>query len=108
MFEQEGVYEYVTLTELENDLIRIDDDVLSLEYPNFLPNYFLVKQKKKLNLNIISKIIKHGDQSWLCSIAKSLVNIQNWFGKIPKIHMHGSCSKVIIKLRKKSKNLIDF
>ena len=53
-------------------------------------------------------IIKHGDQSWLCSIAKSLVNIQNWFGKIPKIHMHGSCSKVIIKLRKKSKNLIDF
>ncbi|RNA37684.1 vacuolar sorting-associated 33B [Brachionus plicatilis] len=95
LFEQEGIYEYVTLTELENDLIRIDDDVLSMEYPDFLPNYFM-----------------HGDQSWLCSIAKSLINIQNWFGKIPKFHLHGSCAKSVYELTKRleelnENNLID-
>jgi len=42
VFEQEGLYDYVSLGELENDLIQLDDDLLSMEYPKFFSNYFLV------------------------------------------------------------------
>ena len=42
VFEQEGLYDFVSLGELENDLIQLDDDVLSMEYPKFFTNYFLV------------------------------------------------------------------
>lgn len=42
IFEQEGLYEYVVTDELENDLIQIDTDLLSMEYPQFLTNYFMV------------------------------------------------------------------
>lgn len=77
ILEEEGVYEYVTLHELENDLIQLDNDTLSMEFPKFFTNYFL-----------------NGDQSWFPSIAKSLINIQEWFGQIPNVHLHGSCAKV--------------
>jgi hypothetical protein len=43
IFEQEGIYEYVVIDELQNDLIQIDDDLLSMEYPEFFTNYFLVR-----------------------------------------------------------------
>lgn len=81
ILEEEGVYEYVTLHELENDLIQLDDDTLSMEFPKFFTNYFL-----------------HGDQSWFPSIAKSLINIQEWFGQIPNVHLHGSCAKGVFEL----------
>ncbi len=42
IFEKEGVYEYVQLDELENDLIQLDSDLLSMEFPKFFSNYFLV------------------------------------------------------------------
>lgn len=42
IFEQEGVYEYVVLDELENDLIQLDSDILSMEFSKFFTNYFLV------------------------------------------------------------------
>ncbi len=81
IFEQEGVYEYVVLDELENDLIKLDNDILSMEFPRFFTNYFL-----------------NGDQSWFPSIAKSLINIQDWFGTIPNVHLHGSCAKGVFEL----------
>ena len=42
IFEQEGIHEYVLIDELENDLIQLDNDLLSMELPKFLSNYFLV------------------------------------------------------------------
>ena len=42
IFEQEGIFEYVVLDELENDLIQLDSDILSMELPKFFTNYFLV------------------------------------------------------------------
>jgi hypothetical protein len=42
MIEQEGLFEYVTFGELQNDFVVLDDDVMSMEYPQFLSNYFLV------------------------------------------------------------------
>ncbi|CAF0708878.1 unnamed protein product [Brachionus calyciflorus] len=90
IFEQEGLYEYVSIGELENDLIRIDNDILSMENLNFFTDYFL-----------------HGDQTWLNSIAKSLLNIQYWFGSIPKIHLHGSCAKSVYELMKRLNSISD-
>lgn len=81
IFEQEGIYEYVVQDELENDLIQLDNDILSMEFPRFYTNYFL-----------------NGDQSWFSSIAKSLINIQDWFGTIPNIHLHGNCAKGVYEL----------
>jgi len=81
IFEQEGIYEYVILDELENDLIQLDNDILSMEFPRFFTNYFL-----------------SGDQSWFPSIAKSLINIQDWFGTIPNVHLHGNCAKGVFEL----------
>ena len=43
MFEQEGLFEYVVFGELQNDFIVLDDDLMSMEYPQFLTNYFLVR-----------------------------------------------------------------
>jgi hypothetical protein len=39
---------------------------------------------------------KSGDQTWLISIAKSIINIQELYGTIPNIHIQGSCSKVTL------------
>ena len=108
VFEQEGLYDYVSLGELENDLIQLDDDLLSMEYPKFFSNYFLVSSIKIKSIQcdsprflifsrrilILIFFFKNGDQTWFMSIAKSLINIQDWFGKIPNIHLHGNCSKV--------------
>jgi hypothetical protein len=42
IFEREGLFEYVQMDELENDLIQLDSDLLSMEFPRFFSNYFLV------------------------------------------------------------------
>ncbi len=47
----------------------------------------MVKLKKRF-------LKKHGDQSWFMSISKALINIQDWFGQIPNVHIHGNCAKV--------------
>lgn len=88
IFEREGLFEYVQMDELENDLIQLDSDLLSMEFPRFFSNYFLF-----------------GDQSWFPSIAKSLINIQEWFGIIPNVHLHGNCAKSIYELVEKLESL---
>ena len=45
IFEEEGIHEFVILDELENDLIQLDNDILSMEFPKFFINHFLVSQK---------------------------------------------------------------
>ncbi len=43
-------------------------------------------------------IYKFGDQSWFTSIAKSLLNLQEWYGPIPNVHLHGNCAKGVYEL----------
>ena len=43
VLENEGVYGYVTLDEYQLDFIPLDNDVLSLEFPNFFSSFFLVR-----------------------------------------------------------------
>ena len=42
ILEQEGVFEYVTIGEVENDLIRLDHNILSMENIRFFSDYFMV------------------------------------------------------------------
>lgn len=88
IFEQEGLYEHVVLSELENDFILVENDVLSMELPRFLPHYFI-----------------NGDQSWLLPISKALNNIQEWFGRIPNVHLHGNCAKAVFGLAERLRNI---
>jgi vacuolar protein sorting-associated protein 33B len=88
IFEEEGIYEYLILAELENDLNQIDNNILSMEMNDFFSNYFI-----------------YGDQCWFKSIAKSLINIQLWFGKIPNVHLHGNCANGVYDLMKRLDSL---
>ncbi|CAH1254379.1 VPS33B [Branchiostoma lanceolatum] len=78
VLEHEGVFGLVSIEELHLDLIPLDRDLLSMELPQFFRDYFL-----------------HGDQTWLASIAKSLVNIQSLFGPIPNVYGQGRCAKMV-------------
>ncbi|XP_070542107.1 vacuolar protein sorting-associated protein 33B-like isoform X2 [Ptychodera flava] len=83
ILEKEGVYGDVTLEEFHLDLIPLDVDILSLELPGFFPAYFM-----------------DGDLTWVHTVAKSLVNLQNLFGAIPNIYGQGRCAKMVEELMK--------
>ncbi|XP_077866622.1 vacuolar protein sorting-associated protein 33B-like [Saccoglossus kowalevskii] len=83
ILEQEGVYGDVTFEEFHLDLIPLDRDILSLELPEFFPAYFM-----------------HGDQTWLHTVATSLVTIQSLFGTIPNVHGQGRCAKMVEDMMK--------
>ncbi|XP_077989380.1 vacuolar protein sorting-associated protein 33B-like [Glandiceps talaboti] len=83
ILEQEGVYGDVTFEEFHLDLIPLDRDILSLELPEFFPTYFL-----------------EGDQTWVHTVAKSLVNLQTLFGTIPNVYGQGKCAQMVMDLIK--------
>lgn len=60
------------------------------------------EQWRKVSINYqiksVNYFLKSGDQSWLPSVAKSLINLQEWFGPIPNVHLHGNCAKVTMRL----------
>ncbi|XP_072167430.1 vacuolar protein sorting-associated protein 33B-like [Diadema setosum] len=78
ILEEEGVFADVTMEEFRLDLFPLDTDVLSLELPEFFRLFFL-----------------DGDQTWIHTIATSLVNIQALFGTIPHVYYQGRCSKMV-------------
>ncbi|PIK61281.1 putative vacuolar protein sorting-associated protein 33B isoform X3 [Apostichopus japonicus] len=83
IMEEEGVFEDGIYEEFKLDLIPLDDDILSLELPGFFKDFFL-----------------NGDQTWIQSIAMSIVNLQNLFGTIPHIYGMGRCSNMVFDLVK--------
>ncbi|ELU18869.1 hypothetical protein CAPTEDRAFT_133058 [Capitella teleta] len=78
ILEQEGVYGYVTTEEFQWDLIPLDKDILSLELPEFLPAFFL-----------------ENDQTWVHTVARSLVTVQQVFGRIPNVYGVGKCAQMV-------------
>ncbi|CAH1796198.1 unnamed protein product [Owenia fusiformis] len=81
ILEQEGVHGYVTIEEFQLDFIPLDTDLVSLELPEFTRSCLM-----------------DGDQSWSHTIAKSLVNLQTYFGIIPNVYGHGKNSKMVFEL----------
>ncbi|VDI32298.1 vacuolar protein sorting-associated protein 33, partial [Mytilus galloprovincialis] len=76
ILEHEGVMGYITIHELQMDLIPLDRDILSLELPQFFRSFYL-----------------DSDHTWIQTIAKSLINIQALCGIIPNVYGIGKGSK---------------
>eukprot|EP00111_Clytia_hemisphaerica_P023524 TCONS_00069318-protein len=77
ILEQEGIYG--DLEEFNLDLIRLDTDVVTMEMPLYFKQFFL-----------------DNDTTWYHSIARALSSIQGTFGTIPKAHLIGLNSMVIL------------
>ncbi|XP_071964931.1 vacuolar protein sorting-associated protein 33B-like isoform X2 [Antedon mediterranea] len=88
IMEEEGVYGDVTFEECKLGLIPLDNDILSLELPEFFKSFYL-----------------HGDQSWISPIVNSLINLQVIFHKIPNISSQGRCAKMVLEMTKTIENL---
>ncbi|KAL9987004.1 hypothetical protein ACROYT_G001238 [Oculina patagonica] len=83
ILEQEGVYGDVSFDEFQLEFISLDEDVLTLEIPGFLKDYFLDK-----------------DQTSLSFVARSLVTLQQLYGTIPTVYGLGNCAKMVGELIK--------
>ncbi|XP_022334055.2 vacuolar protein sorting-associated protein 33B-like isoform X1 [Crassostrea virginica] len=78
VLEYEGVMGYVTLHELHLDFVPLDKDILSLELPEFLKSFYL-----------------ENDQTWIHSVARSLVRLQALTGEIGHVHSIGKGAKMV-------------
>ncbi|XP_067016760.1 vacuolar protein sorting-associated protein 33B-like isoform X1 [Acropora muricata] len=83
ILEQEGVYGDVSLEEFKLEFIPLDEDVLTLELPSFLKDYFL-----------------EGDQTPVSFVARALATLQHFYGAIPTIYGLGNCAKMVGELLK--------
>ncbi|XP_039258945.2 vacuolar protein sorting-associated protein 33B-like [Styela clava] len=83
VLEQEGVIGFLTIEDLHIDLIPVDVDIVSLELPQLLNSFFM-----------------DGDQTWLHTVARSIVNLQAIFGSIPNIYGQGNSASMVDDLVK--------
>ncbi|XP_018108671.1 vacuolar protein sorting-associated protein 33B isoform X2 [Xenopus laevis] len=81
VLEQEGIFGDVTYDEWSFYLLPLDDDVISMELPEFYRDYFL-----------------EGDQRWVGTVAKALHLLNSIFGPVSKTYGIGRCSKMVFDL----------
>ncbi|XP_018427116.1 PREDICTED: vacuolar protein sorting-associated protein 33B [Nanorana parkeri] len=81
ILEQEGVYGDVTTDEWSFYLLPLDDDIISMELPEFFRDYFL-----------------EGDQRWIGTVARALNLLNSIFGPISKAYGIGRCSKMVLDM----------
>ncbi|KAM4039583.1 vacuolar protein sorting-associated protein 33B isoform 1-T2 [Anomaloglossus baeobatrachus] len=83
ILEQEGVYGDVTSDEWAFYLLPLDDDIISMELPEFYRDYFL-----------------EGDQRWFGTVVKALQLLNSIFGPMSKIYGIGRCAKMTYEMWK--------
>ncbi|KAM3925557.1 vacuolar protein sorting-associated protein 33B isoform 1-T1 [Leptodactylus fuscus] len=83
ILEQEGIYGDVTSDEWAFYLLPLDDDIISMELPEFYRDYFL-----------------EGDQRWIGTVARALHLLNSIFGPMSKVYGIGRCSKMTYDLCK--------
>lgn len=81
ILEQEGIYGDVTTDEWSFYLLPLDDDIISMELPEFFRDYFL-----------------EGDQRWIGTVPRALNLLNSIFGPISKIYGIGRCSKMVLDI----------
>lgn len=81
ILEQEGIYGDVTTDEWSFYLLPLDDDIISMELPEFFRDYFL-----------------EGDQRWIATVPRALNLLNSIFGPISKIYGIGRCSKMVFDI----------
>eukprot|EP00638_Chattonella_subsalsa_P007875 CAMPEP_0117767068 /NCGR_PEP_ID=MMETSP0947-20121206/21366_1 /TAXON_ID=44440 /ORGANISM="Chattonella subsalsa, Strain CCMP2191" /LENGTH=652 /DNA_ID=CAMNT_0005590601 /DNA_START=6 /DNA_END=1964 /DNA_ORIENTATION=- len=78
--QDEGVLQYLELSEFHLDLIPLDDDLLTLELPHLFRECYV-----------------EGDTSSLNIVARSLVKMQALYGYIPNLKAKGSASQLVLQ-----------
>ncbi|KAG8440615.1 hypothetical protein GDO86_006385 [Hymenochirus boettgeri] len=81
VLEQEGIFGDVTCDEWNFYLLPLDDDIISMELPEFYRDYFL-----------------EGDQRWIGTVARALQLLNSIYGPISKAYGIGRCAKMIFDL----------
>uniref|UniRef100_A0A8C5M3K2 VPS33B late endosome and lysosome associated n=1 Tax=Leptobrachium leishanense TaxID=445787 RepID=A0A8C5M3K2_9ANUR len=83
ILEQEGIFGDVTCDEWSFYLLPLDDDIISMELPEFYRDYFL-----------------EGDQRWIGTVAKALHLLNSIFGPMSKSYGIGRCAKMVYEVWK--------
>ncbi|XP_078236973.1 vacuolar protein sorting-associated protein 33B isoform X1 [Pogona vitticeps] len=81
VLEEEGIYGDVSWDEWSFYLLPLDDDILSMELPEFFRDYFL-----------------EGDQRWISTVAQALQLLNSLFGPFTKTYGIGRCAKMVHEL----------
>uniref|UniRef100_A0A673JM29 Vacuolar protein sorting-associated protein 33B n=1 Tax=Sinocyclocheilus rhinocerous TaxID=307959 RepID=A0A673JM29_9TELE len=76
VLEEQGVYGDVTTDEWNFYILPLDDDILSLELPEFFRDNFL-----------------EGDQRWVTTAGSALHLLQSVYGSFSKVYGIGRCAK---------------
>ncbi|TWW67654.1 Vacuolar protein sorting-associated protein 33B [Takifugu flavidus] len=80
VLEEQGLFEEVTTYEWEFYLLPLDDDIISLELPEFFRDSFLA-----------------GDQRWVRTVSNSLCLLQSLYGPFSNVYGIGRISKMVEK-----------
>ncbi|XP_053472670.1 vacuolar protein sorting-associated protein 33B [Ictalurus furcatus] len=78
VLEEQGVYGDVTSDEWSFYLLPLDDDIISLELPEFFRDYFL-----------------EGDQRWVTTAGSALHLLHSLYGPFSKVYGIGRCAKMV-------------
>ncbi|XP_061451697.1 vacuolar protein sorting-associated protein 33B [Rhineura floridana] len=81
VLEEEGIYGDVTWDEWSFYLLPLDDDIISMELPEFFRDYFL-----------------EGDQRWISTMAQALQLLNSLFGPFTRTYGIGRCAKMVHEL----------
>ncbi|XP_055571153.1 vacuolar protein sorting-associated protein 33B isoform X1 [Falco cherrug] len=81
VLEEEGVFGDVTCDEWSFYLLPLDEDIISMELPEFFRDYFL-----------------EGDHRWINSIARALQLLNSLYGPFSKAYGIGRCAKMSYEL----------
>nr|XP_020445565.1 vacuolar protein sorting-associated protein 33B isoform X2 [Monopterus albus] len=81
VLEEEGIFGDVSTDEWTFNLLPLDEDILSLELPEFFQDYFLA-----------------GDQRWVRTAGTALHLLHSLYGPFSKVYGIGRCSKMVYEL----------
>ncbi|NWZ92047.1 VP33B protein, partial [Nesospiza acunhae] len=81
VLEEEGVFGDVTCDEWSFYLLPLDEDIISMELPEFFRDYFL-----------------EGDHRWINPVARALQLLNSLYGPFGKTHGIGRCAKMSYEL----------
>ncbi|TSK20022.1 Vacuolar protein sorting-associated protein 33B [Bagarius yarrelli] len=78
VLEEQGVYGDVSSDEWAFYLLPLDDDIISMELPEFFRDYFL-----------------EGDQRWMTTAGSALHLLYSLYGPFSKVYGIGRCAKMV-------------
>ncbi|XP_055337328.1 vacuolar protein sorting-associated protein 33B-like [Paramacrobiotus metropolitanus] len=84
ILEMAGVYSRVVFDEFPLELLALDDNIISMEYPRFFREFFV-----------------DNNFQFLSNVARTLVTFESLFGKCQVVHTFGRCANIIFGIKQK-------